>query len=68
VHKFPEWPPGARTVNSKVIYEWAQSYRYFVSLVSFAAVILYMLFSECLLLFISLSTQSGNFWIHPRMY
>jgi len=24
--------------------------------------------SECLLLFIKLSTQSGNFWIHPRMF
>jgi hypothetical protein len=27
-----------------------------------------LLLKECLLLFISLSTQSGNFWIHPRMY
>jgi hypothetical protein len=25
-----------------------------------------LLLNECLLLFISLSTQSGNFWIHPR--
>jgi hypothetical protein len=24
-----------------------------------------LLLNECLLLFISLSTQSGNFWIHP---
>jgi hypothetical protein len=24
-----------------------------------------LLLSECLLLLISLSTQSGNFWIHP---
>jgi len=24
------------------------------------------LLSECLLLFISLSTQSGNFWLHSR--
>jgi hypothetical protein len=24
--------------------------------------------NECLLLFISLSTQSGNFWIHPRTF
>jgi hypothetical protein len=27
-----------------------------------------LLLNECLLLFISLSTQSGNFWIHPRMH
>jgi hypothetical protein len=26
-----------------------------------------LLLNECLLLFISLSTQSGNFWIHPRI-
>jgi len=25
-----------------------------------------LLLKECLLLFISLSTQSGKFWIHPR--
>jgi hypothetical protein len=27
-----------------------------------------LLLNECLLLFISLSTQSGNFWINPRIY
>jgi hypothetical protein len=27
-----------------------------------------LLLNECLLLFISLSTQSGNFWIHPRIW
>jgi hypothetical protein len=27
-----------------------------------------LLLNECLLLFISLSTQSGNFWIYPRIY
>jgi hypothetical protein len=26
-----------------------------------------LLLNECLLLFMSLSTQSGTFWIHPRM-
>jgi hypothetical protein len=26
-----------------------------------------LLLNECLLLFISLSTQSGNFWIQPRL-
>jgi hypothetical protein len=35
--------------------------------VSFATVTLCAALNECLLLlFISLSTQSGNFWIHPR--
>jgi hypothetical protein len=27
-----------------------------------------LLLNECLLLFISLSTLSGNFWIHPHVY
>jgi hypothetical protein len=41
--------------------------------VSFATITFVFLLNECLLLllllllFISLSTQSGNFWIHPRM-
>jgi hypothetical protein len=40
-----------------------------VSLVSFAAITLCVASQRCvLLLFISLSTQSGNFWIHPRIY
>jgi hypothetical protein len=40
-----------------------------VSLVNFAAITLYVAFQLCLLLllFISLSTQSGNFWIQPRI-
>jgi hypothetical protein len=37
-----------------------------LSIVSFDA-ITFMLLLECLFLFISLSTQSGNFWIHPRI-
>jgi hypothetical protein len=36
-----------------------------VSLVSFAAITLYV---PSQLVFISLSTQYGNFWIHPRTY
>jgi hypothetical protein len=38
--------------------------------VSFAAIPFVLLLSECLLLllFISLSTQSGNFWIHTPPY
>jgi hypothetical protein len=43
-----------------------------VSLVSFAAITLCVtsqrVFLLLLLLFISLSTQSGNFWIHPRIF
>jgi len=27
-----------------------------------------LLLNECLLLFMLLSTQSGNFWIHPRIF
>jgi hypothetical protein len=37
--------------------------------VSFAAITFMLVLDECsLLLFISLSTQSGNFWIPPRTY
>jgi hypothetical protein len=36
-----------------------------VSLVSFATITHCIALNECLLLLISLSTQSGNFWIHP---
>jgi len=44
-----------------------------VSLVSFAAIILCVASQRCLLLlllllFISLSSQSGNFWIYPRIF
>jgi hypothetical protein len=36
--------------------------------VSFAAIILYVASQRVfILLFTSLSTQSGNFWIHPRV-
>jgi hypothetical protein len=34
--------------------------------VSFAAITLSVASNECLLSFISSSTQSGNFWVHPR--
>jgi hypothetical protein len=29
--KFPDWPPGARTTNGKVLCHYVQLYRYFVS-------------------------------------
>jgi hypothetical protein len=54
---FPEWE--LQMVLFSAIILW-------VSLVSFAAITLVLLLSECLLMFISLSTQSGNFWIPPR--
>jgi len=40
-----------------------------VSLASFAAITFVLLLNECLLLcaYISLSTQSGNFWLHLRI-
>jgi hypothetical protein len=38
-----------------------------VSIVGFASKPFLLLLNECLLLFISVSTQSGNFWIRPRI-
>jgi len=35
--------------------------------VSFAAITLCVILSECLLFLISLSAQSGNVWIHARI-
>jgi hypothetical protein len=60
IQKFLDWPPAARTANGTALCYWVQLYRYFVSQHS----------EFChhnplyCLLFISLSTQSGNFWIH----
>jgi len=31
IHKFPYWPPGARTANDTALCHWVQSYRYFTS-------------------------------------
>jgi hypothetical protein len=39
-----------------------------VSLVCFASVIICVPSQRVFVVFISLSTQSGNFWIHPRMF
>jgi hypothetical protein len=30
-HKFPDWPPGARTANCTALCHYIQLYRYFVS-------------------------------------
>jgi len=35
--------------------------------VTFAAITFVLNLNECLLLFIFVMTQSGNFWIHPRL-
>jgi hypothetical protein len=37
IQKFPDWPPGARTVNGTALCHWVQLYRYFVT--QFRAVI-----------------------------
>jgi hypothetical protein len=34
IHKFPDWPPGARTANGTDLCHYVQLYRYFVSLSS----------------------------------
>jgi hypothetical protein len=66
IQKFPNWLPGARTANgtsrcSCIAILW-------VSLVSLPPCPFELLHNECLLLlFISLSTQSGNFWIHTHI-
>jgi hypothetical protein len=31
MQKFPDWPPGARTVNGIALCHWAHSYHYFVN-------------------------------------
>jgi hypothetical protein len=70
IQKFPVYPPGARTANVKF-----STSRYsciailWVSLVSFAAITLCVA-SERVIQKVSVHfvmTQSGNFWIHPRI-
>jgi hypothetical protein len=66
IQKFPDRPPGATTANGTALRHWVQLYRYFVSQYSeFCRHNPLLFLIECLLLFISLSTQSGNFWLHP---
>jgi hypothetical protein len=63
---YPKLSTGARTAS-----HYVQLYRYFVSQSSeFCCHKPFVLFlNECLLLlFISSSAQSGNFWLHPRSY
>jgi hypothetical protein len=68
IQKFLDWPPGARTTNGTALCRWVQLYRYFVSQSSeFCRHNPLCCFSTCLL-FISLSTQSENFWMHPPMF
>jgi hypothetical protein len=67
IQKFPDWPPGARSANGTALFHQVQLYRPFVSQSNeFCCYNPLCCFStRLLLLFISLSTQSGNFWIHP---
>jgi hypothetical protein len=56
--KFPDWPTGVRTANGRAIL-W-------VSLVSFAALTLCVVSQRVFVVYFVM-TQSGNFWIHPRI-
>jgi len=69
IHKFPNWPSGARTANGTDLCYYVQFYLYFVSQSSeFCRHSLLCCFSISVYFFISLPTQSGNFWIHLRTY
>jgi hypothetical protein len=71
IQKFPDWPPGARTANVTALCHYMQLYRYFVSQSSeFCRHNPLRCFSTSVFFFavISLSSQSGNFWIHPRIH
>jgi hypothetical protein len=71
IQKFPDWPPGARTANGTALCHEVHLYRYFMSQSSeFCRHNPLCCFSTsvyCCFL-ISLSTQSGNFWIYPRIH
>jgi hypothetical protein len=71
IQKFPDWPPEARTANGRALCHLVQLYRYYVSqsgefcrhnpLCCFSTSV------YCCKRIFSLSTQSGNFWIYPRI-
>jgi hypothetical protein len=61
IHKFPDWPPGARTALGVAIL-WA-------CLVSFAAITLCVASQRVFNVVVYfVMTQSGNFRIHPRTF
>jgi hypothetical protein len=65
--KFPDWPPGAITANGTALSHYVQLYRYFVSQSSaFCCHNPLCCFSTNV--YCCLSPQSGNFWIHPRIF
>jgi hypothetical protein len=67
IQKFPDWPPAARTAMAQLSATRCSCIAIlWVSLVSFAA-ITHSVASQRVYIVISLSTQSGNLWIHPRM-
>jgi hypothetical protein len=69
IQKFPDWPPGARTVNGTALFTRCSCNAILsVSPVSFAAITLCVASQRVFIavsVYFSLSTQSGNFWIHP---
>jgi len=63
IQKFPDWPPGARTAHGA-------AYHYFVSQSSDFCSHNPFVASQRVFIVVSVyfvMTQSGNFWIHPRM-
>jgi hypothetical protein len=71
IKKFPDWPPGARTVNGIALCQYVQLYNHFVS--QYSEFCRHNPFVASQRLFIVVSvyfvmTQSGNFWIHPRVF
>jgi hypothetical protein len=68
IQKFPDWPPGARTANGTALCQEVQLYRYlWISLVSFAAITLSVASKRVFIVACFVMTQSGNFWIQPRI-
>jgi hypothetical protein len=64
---YPKVSGGARTANGIALCHYAKLYRYFVSQSNeFCRHITLCVASQRVFIVISLSTQSGNFWLHSR--
>jgi hypothetical protein len=73
IQKFQDWSPGATTANGTAVCHWVQLYRYFVSQSSEFChnnPLCCSSASVCIVVsvYISLSTQSGNFWVHSLIW
>jgi hypothetical protein len=72
IQTFPDWPTGAKTADGRALCHYVQLYRYFVSQSSeFCRHNPLCCSSESDVKgkrILRLSTQSGNFWIHYRIY